>query len=138
MSEGSRVLRFLSVGGEIHGHAVQCRMTLGLDGQVPDELVTGLDAVFHEEAVAHGVVGDIVLDAQVVGAVHRHAAAVGVMDRGIADVLPGAFAAQVPVDGVARERHVLAHARQLDARDVHLRARHRHDVSAEVVLVGIL
>ena len=78
----------LSVGGEIRGHAVQCRMTLGLDGQVLDEFVAVLDPVFEEEAVADGVVGHVVLHAQVVGAVHRHAAVVGVVDRGVLDVLP--------------------------------------------------
>jgi hypothetical protein len=62
-------------------------MTLGLDRQVADELVAGLDAVFEEEAVAHGVVGHVVLDAQVVGAVHGHAAVEGVVDGGVPDVL---------------------------------------------------
>ena len=57
-------------------------MALGLDAEVVDELVAGLDRVFEEEAVAHGVEGHVVLDPQIVGAVHRHAAAVGVVDRG--------------------------------------------------------
>ena len=45
-----------------------------------DELIAGLDAVFHEETVAHGVVGHVVLHLQVVGAVHRHAAIEGIVD----------------------------------------------------------
>ena len=55
-------------------------MALDLDGEVPDELVTVLDAVFQEEAVTDDVVGHVVLNAQEVRAVHRHAAAVGVVD----------------------------------------------------------
>ena len=55
-------------------------MALGLDCQVLDELVAVLDAVFEEEAVADGVVGHVVLDAQEVRAVHGHAAVVGVVD----------------------------------------------------------
>ena len=95
-------------------------MALGLDRQVADELVAVLDAVFEEEAVADGVVGDVVLDAQVVGAVHGHAAVVGVVDRGVLDVLALRLPHQVPVDRVARQRQVLAHAVQFDACDVHL------------------
>ena len=55
-------------------------MALDLDGEVPDELVAVLDAVFEEEAVADDVVGHVVLDAQEVRAVHGHAAVVGVVD----------------------------------------------------------
>ena len=44
----------LSAGGEIRGHAVQRRMTLGLDCQVLDEFVAVLDPVFEEKAVADG------------------------------------------------------------------------------------
>src|SRR5690606_35638067 len=108
---GIRVLGgSLPVGGEIHRHAVQGRMTFGLDGQVPDEAVAGLDAVLDEEAVAHGVVGHVVLDAEVVGAVHRDAAAIGVVDRGIPDVHARAFAQDVEVHRVSGQGQVLAHA----------------------------
>ena len=62
-------------------------MTLDLDRQVLDELVTVLDTVFHEEAVTDDVVGHVVLDTQVVGAVHGHAAIVGVVDGRVLDVL---------------------------------------------------
>ncbi len=91
-----------------------------------------------EEAVAHGVAGDVVLDTQVVGAVHRHAAAVAVVDRRVPDVLPVAVAAEVPVDRIARQRQVLAHPGELDAGDLHARARHGHDVPAEVGVLRIL
>jgi len=63
-------------------------VALGLDGEVADERVAGLDPVLDEEAVADGVVGDVVLDPEVVRAVDGDAAAVGVVDRGVADVLP--------------------------------------------------
>ncbi len=62
-------------------------MALDLDGQVVHELVAVLDAVFEEEAVTDDVVGHVVLDPQVVGAVHRHAAVVGVVDGRVLDVL---------------------------------------------------
>src|SRR5690606_23774129 len=76
-------------------------------------------------------------DQQVVGAVHRHAPAGGVVNRGVLDVLAGPIAVDVPVDRVAGERPVLSHAIELDARDLHLGAHHRHDVPAKVGLVGI-
>ena len=55
-------------------------MALDLDRQVLDKLVAVLDAIFHEETVADDVVGDVVLDSQVVGAVHRHATIEGIVD----------------------------------------------------------
>src|SRR5436190_16237033 len=42
------------------------RMALGLNRQVVDVLVAGLDAVFEEEAVTNGVVGHVVLYLQIV------------------------------------------------------------------------
>ena len=50
---------------------------------------------------------------------------------------PLRVAHQMPVDRIAGQRHVLAHAVQLDARDEHLARRHRHDVAAEVGLLRI-
>ena len=50
---------------------------------------------------------------------------------------PLRVAHQMPVDRIAGQRHVLAHAVQLDARDEHLARRHRHDVPAEVRLLCI-
>ena len=43
----------------------------------------------------------------------------------------------MPVDRIAGQRQVLAHAVQLDALDEHLARRHRHDVAAEEGLFGI-
>ena len=123
--------------GEVGRDARLGRMALGLDREVVDELVAVLDAVFEEEAVTDGVVGHVVLDAQVIRAVHGHAAAVGVVDRGVLDVLALAFADQMPVDRIAGERQVLAHAIELDARDIHLARGHRHDVAAEERLFRI-
>ena len=74
-----------------------------------------LDTVFHEEAMPHGVVGDIVLNAQEVGAMHGHAAVVGVVNCGVPDVLPLHVAVDMPVDRVAGECQVLTHASQLNA-----------------------
>ena len=120
------------------GTHVHCRMTLGLDGQVVDECVAVLDAVFEEEAVADGVVGDVVLHPQVVGAVDGDAAVVGVVDRGVLDVLPRRVADEVPVDRIAGEVHVLAHPVELDALEMNiLRPGHRHDVPAEVALLSV-
>jgi hypothetical protein len=96
-----------------------------------------LDAVFHEEAVADGVVGDVVLDAQVMRAVHGHAAVEGVVDRGVADVLARHVTGQMPVERVAGELQVLPHAIELHALDEHLARDHRHDVAAEVRLLRI-
>ena len=106
-------------------------MALGLDRQVADVLVAGLDAVFEEEAVTDGVVGHVVLNLQVVRAMHGHAAVVGVVDRGVPDVLPFAIADQMPVDRIPGQRQVLAHAIELDALDKHLARAHRHHVPAE-------
>ena len=103
--------QFQSGRAEVRRLARQGRMTLGLDAEIVDELVARLDRVFEEEAVTDGVEGHVVLDPDVVGAVHRHAAAVGVVDRRVADVLALAVADEVPVDRVAGERQVLPHAR---------------------------
>ena len=83
-------------------------MALDLDGEVAHELVAGLDAVFQEEAVAHGVVGHVALNAQIVGAMHCDAAAECVVNGGVPDVLAFAITHQMPVDGIAGQRHVLA------------------------------
>jgi hypothetical protein len=56
-------------------------MALGQDSEVVNELVAGFHGVFEEEAVTHRVEGHVVFHPHVVGAVHRHAAAVGVVDR---------------------------------------------------------
>ena len=101
------------------------------------ELVAVLNAVFEEEAVTDDVVGHVVLDMHEVRAVHRHAAVVGVVDRRVLDVLALCIADQMPVNRVAGQRQVLAHAVQLDALDEHLARRHRHDVAAEEGLFGI-
>ena len=44
---------------------------------------------------------------------------------------------QMPVDRIAGQMHVLAHAIELDARDIHLARDHGHHVSAEECLVCI-
>jgi hypothetical protein len=106
-------------------------MTLGLDPEVADKLVAVLDAVFHEEAVTDGVVGDVVFNAQEIRAVHGHTAVVGVVDRGVLDVLPLRVADQMPVDRIAGLGQMLAHAIELDARDIHPARGHRHDVTAQ-------
>ena len=86
-------------------------MTLGLNREVLDVLVAVLDAVFEEEAVTHGVVGHVVLDAQVVRAVHGHAAVVRVVDRGVPDVLTLASPSDASGSDTAPAQ-VLAHARK--------------------------
>ena len=48
-----------------------------------------------------------------------------------------AVADQMPVKRVAGQFHVLAHAVQLDALDIHLAGNHRHDVATEVRLQRI-
>ena len=69
------------------GLAWQCRMTLGLDAQVLDDNVTRFNSVFHKEAVAYGVVGNIVFDQQVIRGMYRHAAVVGVVNRGVLECI---------------------------------------------------
>ena len=59
------------------------------------------------------------------------------MDGGVPDVLAPGFADQMPVNRIARQLHVLTHAIELDAFDVHLAPGHRHDVPAEVRLERI-
>ena len=49
---------------------------------------------------------------------------------GVLDVLPLCVADQVPVDRIAGQSHVLAHAIEFDALDKHLASDHRHDVPA--------
>ncbi|HUF09512.1 MAG TPA: hypothetical protein VMO47_09340, partial [Rhodothermales bacterium] len=61
MPDGLAILGELSVCGEIGRDACLGGMALDLDGEVPDELVTVLDAVFQEEAVTDDVVGHVVL-----------------------------------------------------------------------------
>ena len=61
-----------------------------------------------------------------------------VVDGGVLDVLALRVTHQMPVDRIAGQRHVLAHAVQLDTRDEHLARRHGHDVAAEVGLRRIL
>jgi hypothetical protein len=51
---------------------------------------------------------------------------------------PLRIADQVPVDRIAGQRQVLAHAIELDALDIHLAPGHRHDVPAEVGLFRVL
>src|SRR5690606_18490207 len=94
--EAARVGRDAKVGR----NTIQGRVALGLDAQVVDYLVTLLDTVFHEEAVTHGVVGDVVGNQQVVGAVDGHAAVVGIVDCRVLDVLAGDIAIDMPVDRV--------------------------------------
>ncbi|MBT6041877.1 MAG: hypothetical protein HOH14_00125 [Gammaproteobacteria bacterium] len=107
-------------------------MTLGLDCQIADVLVAGLHAVFHEEAVAHSIVGHVVLNLQVVGAMHRHAAVVGIVDRRVPDVLASASVPdKVPVDRIAGKFQILAHAIELNTLDIHLAGDHPHDVTAK-------
>ena len=43
--------------------------------------MAALDKGVEEEAVANGIIGHVVLDAQVIGAVYGDAAAIGVVDR---------------------------------------------------------
>ena len=97
--------------------AGQAGVALGLDCQIADVLVAFLDAVFHKEAVAHSIVGHVILNLQVVGAVDRHTAVVGVVDRRVPDVLSRASVTdQMPVYRVARKLQVLAHAIELNTR----------------------
>ena len=109
-------------------------MALGQDPQVVDELVAMLHGVFEEEAVPDGVVGDVVLDAHVIGAMRRRSRN-GCRcreSRGVLDVLAFPIAHQMPVDRIPGEVHVLAHAIELDAGDIHLTRDHSlHHVSAE-------
>ena len=124
-------------GGKVGRVARLGCVALGLNRQVMDKLIASLDAVFHEEAVTHGVVGDVVLHLQVVGAVHRHAAIESVVNGGVANVLALAFTDQVPVDRIAGQRQVLAHAVEFDAFDIHVTRGHGHDVAAKKGLCSI-
>jgi hypothetical protein len=110
-------------------------MTLDLDSQIFDKLVAVLDAIFHEETVADDVVGDVVLDPQVIGAMHCHAAVVGVVNGRVPDVLPfTAVAYKMPVNRVAGKFQVLPHTIKLNPLDIHFAGDHCHDVTAEVGL----
>ena len=117
--------------GEVCRDARRVRMALGQDPQVVDELVAVLHGVFEEEAVTNVVVGHVVFNVQVICAMHGHAAAVGVVNRGVLDVLPLRIADQMPVDRIPGQMHVLTHAIELDALDKHLAPAHRHDVAAK-------
>ena len=95
-----------------------------------NKLVAVLRAVFEEEAVTDGVVGHVVLNAQEIRAMHGHTAVVGVVERGVLDVLPFCIADQMPVDRIPGKSQVLAHSIELDALDKHLAPDHRHHVPA--------
>ena len=126
------------------GRAEVCRntgfavgMAFGHYAEVVNELVAGLHRVFEEEAVTHGVEGHVVFDPHVIGAMHGHAAAVGVVNRRVLDILPLSFADDVPMDRIAGQVQILPHAIQLDAGDIHLGPGHRHDMPPEVGLFGV-
>ena len=78
---GALAIRILNRQKKACRLARQCWMTLGLYPQVFNDLVTRFHTVFHEKAVPHGVVSDIVFDAQVIRAMNGHAATVGVVNR---------------------------------------------------------
>jgi hypothetical protein len=112
-------------------------MALGQDRQVVHDLVVVLHAVFKEEAVTNIVVGHVVFNAQVIRAMDGHAAAVGVANRRVPDVLPLRIADQMPMDRIPGQMHVLTHAIELDTLDKHLASVHRHDVAAKERLVCV-
>ncbi len=101
------------------------------------ELVVVLHAVLQEEAVTNIVVGHVVLNVQRNCAMHGHAAAVGVVNGRVLDVLPLRIADQMPMDRIPCQMHVLTHAIELDAIDKHLAPAHRHDVAAKQRLVCV-
>ena len=123
--------------GEVCRVARRVRMALGQDRQVVDELVVVLHAVFEEEAVTNVVVGHVVFNVQVICAMHGHAAAVGVVNRRVLDVLPLRIADQMPMDRIPGQMHVLTHAIEFDTLDKHLASVHRHDVAAKERLVCV-
>ena len=102
-----------------------------------DEPVVVLDAVFKEEAMTDGVVSHVVLDLQVMGAMHRRASVERVVNRRVANVLTLGFANQMPVDRVTGKRQMLTHAGQFDTLDIHLATGHRHDMPTEVGLCRV-
>ncbi len=69
--------------------------------------------------MADVVVRHIVLNPHIIGAMYRHAAAVGVVNRGVLNVLPRRIAHQVPMDRIPRQVLVLAHSKELDTGDLH-------------------
>ena len=123
--------------GEVCRVARRVRMTLGQNPQVVDELVAVLHAVFEEEAVTNVVVGHVVFNVQVICAMHGHAAAVGVVNRRVLDVLSLRIADQMPVDRIPGKMHVLTHAIEFDSLDKHLASVHRHNVAAKERLVCV-
>src|SRR5690606_27914460 len=88
----------LASRGEVGRNTWQGRMALGLDGQVADKLVAVLNAVLEEEAVTDGVVGHVVFDLQVIGAMHGRTTVEGIVDGRVSDVLAQRVADQMPVD----------------------------------------
>ena len=69
--------------------------------------------------MAHVVVRHIVLNPHIVGAMDRHAAAVGVVNRRVFDVLRLRIANEMPMNRIPREVLVLTHSEELDTRDLH-------------------
>ena len=94
-------------------------MTFGQHPQVPKILVTVFHAIFEEVAVAHVVVCHIVLNPHIVRTVYRHAAAVGIVNRRVLNVLPLRIAHQMPMDRIPRKVLVLTHSKELDTGDLH-------------------
>src|SRR5262245_22515398 len=61
-------------------------IALGQDSQVSNVLIPVLNAILEKVAMTHIVVGYIVLNPHIVGAVYGHAAAEGVVNRRVLDV----------------------------------------------------
>ena len=57
-----------------------------VNNEIVFDQVLSLSGIFNEDCVAHGVVGDVVLDAQVVDAMDGHSSIESVMDGVVSNV----------------------------------------------------
>src|SRR5262249_45027044 len=105
-------------------------MALGQNPQVVQILVAVFHAIFEEVAVTDVVVRHIVLNTHIVRTMYRHTAAVGVVNRGVLDVLRLRIANQMPMDGIPPKVLVLTHSKELDPGDLHCCPGHRHHMPA--------
>ena len=76
--------------------------------------------------MTNGFISHIVSDFGVRRVVNSQAFIIGPVERRVPDVLPFRVSVFVPMRGIFTDQARLAHARELDAGDIHLRAVHNH------------
>lgn len=112
--------------------------TAHIDNQVVLDQVLGLSGVFDENCVAHRVIGNIVLDTQVVDSMNGHSSIERVMNSVVSDVTRMHCTDHMEVNRVGAEDEGLAYHVQFDIFNTSggcLIARRVHDDHSTVLVV---